>query len=338
MSLENKMDLSVPPRPQHRSSVREKDRPVDLRDNTRARIVRFWIYQKERFPLQQYLPLVAAFTFSASGYSALSGGRTDLVGAWVMAVGIATSFGLFFLLRLFDEFKDAEDDAKYRPYRAVPRGLVTFGELRVLILGIIASVIAANACVASWLLAPLALSLVYLLLMWREFFVPAWLRRHPVVYMLSHMMVMPLIDFYTSGLDWIVGGFSLPTGMFLFLALTFTNGCIIEIGRKIRSPEDEEPGVETYSALWGGVRAAVIWLILLTLTWMLALGCCYARGFLAKGAVWLTPVFLGAAAPAVAFLFGRKTGHGIETASGVWTVAMYIFVGAVPHLFGWGTR
>ena len=76
------------------------------------------------------------------------------------------------------------------------------------------------------------------------------------------MMVMPLIDFYTSGLDWIVKGVRLPTGMFLFLALTFTNGCIIEIGRKIRVPEDEEPGVETYSALWGRFRAAAVWIVI----------------------------------------------------------------------------
>ena len=244
--------------------TREQDRPIDLRDNERSLPVRFWIYQKERFPLQQYLPLVAAFTFSASGYSVLSGGRSGLIDGIVMSVGVATSFGLFFLLRLFDEFKDAEDDAKYRPYRAVPRGLVTFGELRGLILGVIAFLLAANACVAPWLLAPLALSLGYLLLMWKEFFVPAWLRRHPITYMLTHMMVMPLIDFYTSGLDWIVKGVRLPTGMFLFLALTFTNGCIIEIG--------------------------------------------------------------------------RKTGHAIEIASGLWTVAMYVLVGAVPHLLGWGTR
>ena len=81
--------------------VPEQERPVDLKDNERALPARFWIYQRERFPLQQYLPIVAAFTFSASGYSIMSGGRTGLIGWWVMAAGIATSFGLFFLLRLF---------------------------------------------------------------------------------------------------------------------------------------------------------------------------------------------------------------------------------------------
>ena len=318
--------------------TREQDRPVDLRDNARPLLARFWIYQKERFPLQQYLPLVAAFTFSASGYSVVSGGRTGLISWLVMSVGVLTSFGLFFLLRLFDEFKDAEDDAKYRPYRAVPRGLVSFGELRGLILGIIAFLLVANACLAPYLLAPLALSLGYLLLMWKEFFVSDWLKRHPVTYMLKHMMVMPLIDFYTSGLDWIVGGFRMPAGMFLFLALTFTNGCIIEIGRKIRVPEDEEDGVETYSVLWGRFRATWIWLGLLVFTWLLSLGCCWIRGFLLKGGVLLSLSFIGAAVPAVLFLFGRKTGRGIEAASGIWTVAMYVFVGAVPHMLGWGTR
>ena len=60
--------------------------------------------------------------------------------------------------------------------------------------------------------------------------------------------------------------------------------------------------------------------------------------FLLRGATWLTLSFLLCVAPAVAFLFGRKTGHLIEFASGLWTVAMYVLVGAVPHLLGWGTR
>jgi 4-hydroxybenzoate polyprenyltransferase len=255
-----------------------------------------------------------------------------------MAAGIATSFGLFFLLRLFDEFKDAEDDAKYRPYSAVPRGLVSIGELRALILGVIAFMVAANTCIAPALLAPLALSIGYLLLMWREFFVPTWLRRHPVVYMLSHMMVMPLIDFYTSGLDWIVRGFHLPAGMLLFLALTFTNGCIIEIGRKIRVPEDEEPGVETYSALWGPRRAAAVWLVILVATAALALACC-ARVGCARPALPLLAVLAAfCAAPAALFLRGRHCGPKIELASGVWTLAMYLVVGGLPALLGPGVH
>ncbi len=315
--------------------MNEKDRPVDKRDNARALPVRFWIYQGERFPLAQYLPLVAAFTFSAVGYSMMAGGRSGFPNGWAMAAGVATSLGLFFLLRLFDEFKDAEDDAKWRPYRAVPRGLVSFGEIRALIIFVIAFVIIVNAAVAPKLLVPLALSMAYIFLMWREFFVPAWLRRHPVVYMLTHMVVMPLIDFYTSGLDWIVAGAALPRGMLLFLALTFTNGCVIEIGRKIRLPENEEEGVETYSALWGRFRAAWIWLGVLTLTWLTSLAACALRGYFVRGGILLTLAFVSCAAPSLAFLRGKGTGRGIENASGIWTVLMYVFVGLVPAILKW---
>ena len=262
----------------------EKDRTFDLDDNRRSLLVRLWKYQSERFPVQQYLPVVAAFAFSASGYSMICGGRSGTIAWPVLLGGFVTSYCLFFLLRLFDEFKDAEDDARYRPYRAVPRGLVTFGEIRGLILFVTALVVAVNAFVMPRLLPWLALPFAYILLMWREFFVPAWLRRHPIVYMTTHMVVMPLIDFYTSGLDWAVGGFAMPRGMFLFLVLTFTNGCVIEIGRKIRVPEDEEEGVETYSALWGRFRAASVWLAVLTLTLSLALWCAGLQGF--AGRAW----------------------------------------------------
>ncbi len=316
--------------------LREQDRKIDWRDNTRSWGFRLWKYQSERFPIQQYLPVVAAFAFSASGYSMICGGRRGVLDGGVLLGGFLSSYCLFFLLRLFDEFKDAEDDAKYRPYRAVPRGLVSFAEIRGLILAVTVCVIGVNAVLSPRLLLLLVPSFAYILLMWREFFVPAWLRRHPVIYMLTHMLVMPLIDFYTSGLDWAVGGFAMPSGLFLFLVLTFTNGCVIEIGRKIRVPEDEEPGVETYSALWGRFTAASLWLVVLAFTLALSLACAGAQGFVGKAWPWLVLSFALCASPAVLFLFGRKTGQLIEVAAGVWTIAMYVLVGAVPLLLGWG--
>ena len=35
---------------------------------------------------------------------------------------------------------------------------------------------------------------------------------------------------------------------------------MIEIGRKIRAPADEEVGVNTYSAIWGPRVASLVWL------------------------------------------------------------------------------
>jgi 4-hydroxybenzoate polyprenyltransferase len=36
----------------------------------------------------------------------------------------------------------------------------------------------------------------------------------------------------------------MPAGLFWFLAASFCNGVVIEIGRKIRAPAQEEEGVD----------------------------------------------------------------------------------------------
>ena len=98
--------------------------------------------------------------------------------------------------------------------------------------------------------------------MTREFFAPRWLKRHPVVYMTSHMVILPLVDLYATACDWWVAGrHRPPRGLYWFLIVSYLNGLVIEIGRKTRVPADEEPGVETYSALWGTGGAVRAWLI-----------------------------------------------------------------------------
>src|SRR5205814_2059908 len=148
-------------------------------------------------------------------------------------------------LRLADEFKDFEEDSRYRPYRPVPRGLVTLRELGVLwaLTGLV------QFGFALWLqpsLAPLlALVWVYLILMSKEFFVGEWLKAHPVPYLISHMVIIPLVDLYATACDWWTQDGSPPNGLFWFLIVSYFNGIVIEIGRKVRGPKEEEPGVNT---------------------------------------------------------------------------------------------
>ena len=78
--------------------------------------------------------------------------------------------------------------------------------------------------------------------------------------MVSHMAIMPLVDWFATGCDWVHAGGTMPPGLFWFLAASFCNGIVIELGRKIRSPGEEEAGVETYSVLWGPRIAVLAWL------------------------------------------------------------------------------
>lgn len=217
---------------------------------------RWWIYQRERFPVFAHGTLIAVFSLAAVAYSALLGGRQAFEPS-AFAVAFATTFGFFLLLRIADEFKDYEDDCRYRPYRPVPRGLIGLNDLRYLAI----AVLALQLLAALLQHAPLAILLIvvwiYLTLMTVEFFVRDWLRQHPISYMLSHMLIMPLIQLYASACDWLPQTSALPAGLYWFLAASYANGLVIEIGRKIRAPEDEESGVDTYSALWGHKTACI---------------------------------------------------------------------------------
>jgi 4-hydroxybenzoate polyprenyltransferase len=301
---------------------------------------RWWVYQRERFPLIAHAPLVAAFSFSAVAYSSLLRGQAVLPSLTAWLVAFATSLAFFMQLRIADEFKDFDEDSRYRPYRPVPRGLVTLREL-----GMIGALLAlVQLVLALWLHLPLVVVLggtwLYLALMSREFFAREWLKARPVTYLWTHMLIMPLIDLYATACDWLVAAGdwsfgSIPDGLHWFLVVSFFNGIVIEIGRKIRSPEDEEAGVETYSVLWGRERAVIVWLGALAVTGLSAAIAAAKIAFV--GPVVTVLVVLLSAAVFVGWRFLRQprpgAGRRFESIAGLWTLSMYLSLGAGPLLW-----
>jgi 4-hydroxybenzoate polyprenyltransferase len=312
------------------------DAPVVGRDASFAR--RWWTYQSERFPLFAHGILIAAFSFCAVSLSRMLRGADGLPPWQVLLVAFVTCFTFFLQLRIADEFKDLEEDIRYRPYRPVPRGLVTLRELGWLF--VIASL--AQLMLALWLDERLVILLgttwLYLALMSKEFFVGSWLRRRPVLYMTSHMMIMPLVDLYATSADWLPPAGWPPAGLLPFLLASYFNGLVIEIGRKVRSPADEEHGVDTYSQIWGRSTAVAAWLGTMALTFLFAM--VVARRL---NAVWAVGALLGAAllgGITIGALFLRKSAPGqgkwIERFSGVWTLALYLGLGLLPRLIRQG--
>jgi len=248
-------------------------------------------------------------------------------------VGFSSAFLFFLQLRLADEFKDFEEDRRYRPYRPVPRGLVTLRELG--IVGILAGL--AQLILALWLAPKLSglllLTWAYLGLMGKEFFAAGWLKARPLAYMGSHMLIVPLIDLYTTACDWLAAGAAAPhAGLAWFLIVSFFNGVVIEVGRKIRAPQDEEVGVETYTALWGRPRTVMAWLGALLLTAISAWLAAREIGF-AGPAAGLLLLLLGIGLMAGVRFWQMPTtrrAKAIETVSGLWTMVMYLGIGALP--------
>lgn len=302
---------------------------------------KWWTYQRERFPILAHGLLIAAFSFSAVAFSAMLRGHHEVPSWRAVLVAFASCFLFFLQLRIADEFKDIEEDTKYRPYRPVPRGLITLRELGVVFL--VAG--AVQLLLALWLhpelVILLAVTWAYLALMSKEFFVRQWLSGRPITYMVSHMAIMPLIDLYATSTDWQVAGENPPRGLIWFLLASFFNGMVIEIGRKVRSPEDEETGVNTYSALWGPRAAVIAWFAVILGTWVCAVIAASYVDFTWPIFVLFLTMSLVSLVICRRFLKTPEPGRGkwIERLSGVWTLALYLGLGVAPlvkNLIGHG--
>lgn len=299
---------------------------------------RWWIYQKERFPILAHGPLVIVFCLAAMMFSSMQQGQGLPEASRIIGAVISTLI-LFFQLRVADEFKDYEIDSKYRPYRAVPRGLVSLHELARLAFAGAAIQFLIAAYIDVGLIPILVGVWAYVGLMTREFFVPEWLIKHPPVYLVSHMLVMPMIAFYVSTFDWLCDCREMPAGLGWVLLLSFCCGLVLELGRKIKVPASERTGVETYSGLWGSNTAVFLWSVAVAAS-VLAYG--NAVSYIDDGTrfpgLGATVLVLGLV---TAVLFPGKSPRRfrgseklIEPSSGLVAMLLYLGLGPLQALLG----
>jgi len=303
-------------------------------ENNASFAKRFLIYQKERFPFLAHGLLIAAFTFSAVSYSLICRGEEEFIGTKDFIIGILATVTLFFLVRIFDEFKDNEDDKKYRKYLPVPRGLISLKELKIIGWIVVLIQLSIILIFQTKMLYLYLIVIAYLLLMGVEFFVPNWLKKRQLIYITSHMVIIPLIDIYSSGLDWLLNGAAPHLGLVWFFSVSFTNGLVLEFGRKIRTPATEEEGVLSYTGMYGTNKGTLIWIVLLFVTMLLAMG---AANYAHYG--WISfSIFAGffilCSLPGWLFLHKKtvKRTKYIEYASAAWTILMYLALGGIPML------
>lgn len=289
-------------------------------------------YQKERFPLIRYSLLVSAFSASGLSLSFLLTGMREPLTLPMFMVAFTVTLMLFFQLRVADEHKDFEYDAKHHPQRPVPRGLVSLMELRGLAVVAGCLQVLAALLLNAKLLLPLVLAWTYMWLMTKEFFVGEWLRKHPVIYMLTHMCILFFTDLFITSCHFMVWNIEPPIALLYFLGTSFFLGTVIELGRKIRSPMDETTGTDTYSRLWGKETAVKAWLASMCVSGALAVATATQihSGMLALGTLsavlfvcWLgARRFLAVSTPI--------TAKRLDTLSGTWTLMTYLMIGLVP--------
>jgi 4-hydroxybenzoate polyprenyltransferase len=215
------------------------------------------MYQAERFPLGTHVPAIAFFFANAYFAAQALTGQKPLHLGYTGLLAFVNTFLTMLLLRVFDEFKDFEDDKINHPERVVQRGIVTLPELSRLGAAIFAGMVLASVPLSwqAWLC--FAAVLGFALLMRVEFFVPAWLKRHILTYAVTHQGIVPLLYLYLAVAA--IGSVAdIPRAFWYAILMAVGVGLCYEVSRKFKAPEDETETLDTYTRRLGPRGAAIV--------------------------------------------------------------------------------
>jgi 4-hydroxybenzoate polyprenyltransferase len=206
---------------------------------------------QERFPLRNAV-FFAVFQATALLVARAAGADGPVTVEWRDLAAFPAVWCFFLMLRVFDEHKDFDADSVAHPNRVLQRGLVTLRDLRVV--GAVAITVQVGT---SWWfdggIGPVTAwwsgAFLWSILMAREFFVRAWLRRHLIVYALTHIVVMVFLAMW-------IGTMGSPRAAstvapWVFAGVSVLAGLAFEVARKIRAPEQEHPLADSYTQALG---------------------------------------------------------------------------------------
>ena len=321
-------------------------------------IKNFKIYLNERFPLGKNSFFVFIFTLSGYIYTSLlynskimylftNGVKIGIFQYKVIALFIII-FMFFFQLRITDEFKDYEEDLKYRAYRPVQRGIISLKTLgKIGIVTVIIQIMLAHV-IDPEIIYFMIFVWIYMFLMAKEFFIKKWLTKRILIYALSHVVIMVFITLViVEATQYIVPKnifdvfilqryrHNIDFALIPLFTLNYLNGIVLEIGRKTRRADEEEHGVQTYSKLWGRKKAVVILSLLFVIEYflvILGLAHTYEKYFF-FGRLTLFVLLIVSIYFMVKFLKKDLSGKIVETVSGLWIIFSSVSLGLLPHFF-----
>ena len=212
---------------------------------------KWYTYQKERFPVLVYGLYILCLTFATCFYNTKMLEIESNVGIFIVMFVVA--FLQFLMVRIIDEFKDYDEDKKYRPYRPVPRGLIKLQELRVLFVICVVIQLALTLIVNPFSFIFLLVLWIVFILMTKGFFIKKVLDKHILLEVAFDEIMLPVMILYLA--SFIKIDMSI---LWRLLLLSYVVSWIIEIARKVRCKKDEEKGVKTYTAVFGIPKACIL--------------------------------------------------------------------------------
>lgn len=281
-----------------------------------------WItFFRERFPL----PVLFLISFGIA-LAGLSYGSRPLQPIQILLAG-AITFLFFSTLRLMDEIKDYEKDKIVHPTRPLPRGLIELSEFKrvmlmsVALMFVFAALVAVVGNVKS--AGFFAFSIIYLWLMYKEFYVGQALQKAPIVYAITHQIVLlPLMAasvFLSTPETTCLDGLLKPALMVMGGFFTY------EICRKL--DPNAHPMLQTYRHVYGLFGSGLLSAVTLgtgALGAALAYGCCSWQSI----AIWVVE-----ALTILSFvLFANKRPKIVEAMASL-SLLIHIWLPTISYLF-----
>ncbi len=222
-------------------------------------VEKLFAYFSERFPLISHGILIISY-YSSNQFLAQVLVKPDspVQYSTFTFMGAITIFCMFLHLRIFDEHKDYIEDCKHYPDRILSRGWIKLNHLKIIGGIAIALEIGLSLMRGFEAFVAVLIAIVYSLLMLKEFFIGKWLKKHFLTYAVSHMLIMPLFALVVFSFTTLQYPWEAPAWFWLYAFVGFFVTFNWEVSRKIRAPEDEIEGVDSYTQAFGTYGAAYI--------------------------------------------------------------------------------
>lgn len=233
-----------------------------------AYIYRMMRFINIRFPLYLHGMFgVVSFYSMFTLWQYVTTGQVHYNGASIL--GACTFVGMLLLLRIFDELKDVDADAKLFPDRPLQQGIISVADLK--LAAVLLSLPMIIAHLLLWNSATIAFFVLFLfsILMYKWFFLPRLISKNILLALITHQPYIPLSYFYVISLAHLGNDYLLHMDTMLLLIFIFWLPFTVwELSRKIRAP-GHETDYQTYSMMLGAHNATLICIGLLLIAGML---------------------------------------------------------------------
>ena len=225
-------------------------------------IHKFYLYQEERFPI--VFLVLSIFPVILSSAAIVMQDRPNLL---QLLLAFIASLSYFFHIRVIDDYRDFQHDNLYHKNRPIQAGIISLMDLKR-----IDSIMVVIFLLISIFSNPYSLGLAVFLLIYtyfakNDFFAKLKIRKYFYIYNAINFLQMVILQIYIYAFFSKSFYFNTPITMhFLFI---ITGTLIFEFLRKIKTPESEGEGKDTYSWHMGFGKSTMVYLLFVSLNTLL---------------------------------------------------------------------